>query len=106
MTNWMPLRARTIGMALALAGLCFWQGALAQQERPPEPIASALEVNINEADAETIADVLDGVGLTKAQAIVEYREAHGPYRELRQLMEVKGIGEATLAKNSERIRFE
>ena len=64
------------------------------------------QVNINEADAETIADVLVGVGTSRATAIVVYRDLHGRFSNLEQLMEVKGIGEATVLDNSEKIRFE
>lgn len=57
------------------------------------------KVNINTADAETIAASLKGIGLKKAQAIVAYREQlGGSYSSLEQLLEVKGIGEKTLAK--------
>ena len=42
--------------------------------------AIAGPVNINTADAETLAAELIGVGLSRAQAIIEYREAVGPYR--------------------------
>jgi len=38
-----------------------------------------LSVNINSADAETIASVLMGVGVEKAKAIVAYREQHGRF---------------------------
>ncbi|WP_369410411.1 ComEA family DNA-binding protein [Neiella litorisoli] len=56
-------------------------------------------VNINHADAETIADRLSGIGLVKAQAIVDYRQQHGPFRSLEELTMVTGIGEALLDKN-------
>ncbi len=56
-------------------------------------------VNINQADAETIALVLKGVGEVKAKAIVDWREAHGPFQAIDELLEIKGIGEALLAKN-------
>ena len=35
-------------------------------------------VNINTADAETISAELNGIGLSKAKAIIEYRKKHGP----------------------------
>lgn len=60
-------------------------------------------VNINQADAATIAAVLDGVGENKAKAIVEYREQHGDFTSLEELSEVKGIGQSTLNKNQDRI---
>lgn len=57
------------------------------------------EVDINTADAETIAAELNGVGLSKAKAIVEYRTKHGPFRSVDDLSLVKGIGERTVDKN-------
>ena len=60
-------------------------------------------VNINTADAPALAAGLTGVGLTKAQAIVEYREANGPFKSADQLAAVKGIGLATVEKNRDRI---
>jgi len=62
-------------------------------------IALAGPVNVNTADAETIAAELKGVGLTKAKAIVEYRSKHGPFRSADDLSLVKGIGERTVEIN-------
>lgn len=56
-------------------------------------------VDINTADAETIATELKGVGPSKAKAIVEYREKHGPFRSPDDLSLVKGIGERTVELN-------
>jgi competence protein ComEA len=56
-------------------------------------------VNINTADAETISAELQGVGLSRAQAIVEYRKANGPFKSADDLIAVKGIGERTLEMN-------
>jgi competence protein ComEA len=61
---------------------------------------TATSVNINTASAEVLATVLNGVGEKRAQAIVEYREAHGPFADKKDLLKVKGIGDAVLAKNS------
>ena len=65
--------------------------------------ASALAgpVNVNTADAETLSAELSGVGLAKAQAIVEYREQHGPFRSAEDLLNVTGIGARTLEMNRE-----
>jgi competence protein ComEA len=52
-----------------------------------------------------MAEVLDGIGLSRAQAIVEHREAFGEFSELDDLLDVKGIGEKILTANAERIRF-
>ena len=56
-------------------------------------------VNINTADAETIAEELNGIGLAKAKAIVEYRDKYGPFKTADELSLVKGIGERTVDRN-------
>ena len=68
--------------------------------------ALAGPVNINTADAATISAELKGVGLTKAQAIVEYREVHGPFESYEDLTLVKGIGARTVEINRANILFE
>jgi competence protein ComEA len=67
------------------------------------PAFAATPVNINTADAETIAKALDGIGLSKAKAIVAYREEHGPFKSADDLTQVKGIGQATLERNHDAI---
>ena len=69
-------------------------------------LAFAGEININTADATTIAQELDGVGEARAKAIVEYRDAHGRFNSLDDLLAVKGIGKAILEKNSANIKFD
>ena len=63
--------------------------------------AVAGPVNVNIADAETISAELQGVGITKAIAIVEYRKANGPFKSPDDLALVKGIGERTVELNRE-----
>ena len=60
-------------------------------------------VNINLASAEAIAEALSGVGLAKANRIVEYREAYGPFEHVDELAAVRGIGQATVEKNRDAI---
>lgn len=60
-------------------------------------------VDINHADAKTIAVTLKGIGLKKAQAIVAYREKRGDFKSVEQLAEVKGIGPKMLEQNKGRI---
>ncbi|MGB5257447.1 MAG: helix-hairpin-helix domain-containing protein [Woeseiaceae bacterium] len=67
-------------------------------------IAAAGPVDINTADAETIAAELKGVGLAKARAIVEYRKKHGPFKHPGELSLVKGIGERTVELNGNDIQ--
>ena len=66
----------------------------------------AVQVNINSADAETLSSELSGVGQSKAEAIVTYREQHGPYKNIEDLVNVKGIGTATIDKNKSKITLE
>lgn len=61
------------------------------------------KVNINTADAATLAAGLTGVGMAKAEAIVAYRDQNGPFRSADQLVEVRGIGLATVEKNRDKI---
>lgn len=67
--------------------------------------AEPAAININTADVATLA-VLTGVGQSKAEAIVAYREANGPFSTPQDLAKVKGIGERTVAKNSARLTVE
>lgn len=70
------------------------------------PLAAlAGPVDINTADAASIARELQGVGLSKAQAIVAYREQHGAFKRLEDLRKVKGIGARTLELNRANIRI-
>ncbi|HJP99886.1 MAG TPA: helix-hairpin-helix domain-containing protein [Rhodanobacteraceae bacterium] len=69
------------------------------------PAFAATPVNVNKADAQTIASSLDGVGLAKAQAIVAYRKAHGAFKNVDDVGNVKGIGTKTLARNRDAIRL-
>lgn len=60
-------------------------------------------VDINQASAEEIAAALNGVGLSKAEEIVRYREANGAFKHVDELVNVKGIGMRTVDKNRDRI---
>lgn len=63
-------------------------------------------VNINTASAEEISEALKGVGQSKAEAIVAYREAHGAFRHIDELVNVKGIGLRTVDLNRTNILLE
>ncbi len=63
------------------------------------------KLNINTASASEIQKALIGIGAKKAEAIVQYREKHGNFTVAEQLLEVQGIGKATLEKNRDRIVF-
>ncbi len=59
-------------------------------------------LSINRASAEEL-DTLPGIGPSLAQAILEYREEHGGFSTLEELMEVPGIGEKIFAELKDQI---
>lgn len=73
-----------------------------ETEAPP----AVTQVNINTADATTLAQQLKGVGASRAEEIIRYREAYGPFASVEELSEVKGIGPATLERNRALITLE
>ena len=77
-----------LGVALALASRVVFAGA----------------VNINTADAKTLARELVGVGQAKAEAIVKYRAEKGPFKDPEELKKVEGIGAATFEHNKASIK--
>ena len=66
----------------------------------------AAQVNINTADADTLSNEMSGIGQSKAEAIVAYRDQHGPYKQLEDLVNVKGIGLSTIEKNKSKMILE
>ena len=62
-------------------------------------IAMAAPVNINTASADQIAEALNGIGLSKAQAIVDYRESYGLFTSADEIVFVRGIGDSTFENN-------
>lgn len=66
------------------------QQAQAVQSAPRAPAASG-KININTASLGEL-DTLTGIGPKTGQAIIDYREANGPFRRAEDLMNVKGIG--------------
>jgi competence protein ComEA len=63
------------------------------------PAWAGQPVNVNSASAEEIAENLKGIGLSKAQKIIEYREANGAFAHADELVNVKGIGIRTVDRN-------
>ncbi|MGD9387604.1 MAG: ComEA family DNA-binding protein [Gammaproteobacteria bacterium] len=79
--------ARNLLAVLALLPMLAWGGT----------------IDINTADAETLARELKGIGPARAEAIIAWRETNGPFRSADDLMLVKGIGERVLDDNRELI---
>lgn len=78
----------------------------------PIPIAvksvsvQPIKTNLNTADVPTLQRELNGIGQAKAQAIVAYREANGPFQSVDELLEIKGIGNALMERNRDRLTLE
>ncbi len=88
-------------LLLALAGAAALAGM-------PQALAQTTPrvVNINTADAATLARELVGVGDSRAAAIVAYRNQNGPFRSVEELTLVKGIGPRVIEQNRAILRAE
>ncbi|MCC5871901.1 MAG: ComEA family DNA-binding protein [Gammaproteobacteria bacterium] len=95
------MQVRQLLSTLSLALLLSLGGIAVADDMAPEPT-----VNINQADAETLARVLHGVGQARAEAIVRYRESNGGFMTVEELANVSGIGLATVDRNQARIRIQ
>jgi competence protein ComEA len=85
----------TKGMGAALvAAVLLAQGAIAGP------------VNVNTADAKTLARELQGVGMAKAEAIVSHREKNGPFKSADDLAKVKGLGKKLIEQNRANLKFD
>lgn len=80
-----------VALMLGLAPL----GAMAQEVEP---------INVNTAGAELLAE-LPGIGPSKAAAIIEDREANGPYASAEDLTRISGIGDGTVANLEDQVTF-
>jgi len=87
------LRAFVLALPLALAAVPFAASALSGV------------VNVNTASAEELS-LLPGVGPSRARAIIELRQQRGALKRVEDLLEVKGIGESSLAKLKPYLAFE
>lgn len=68
--------------------------APAEGERPDSLLPDEV-IDLNAADTYDL-DRLPGIGPAKAEAILAYREEHGPFQSVDDLLSVSGIGEVTL----------
>ena len=100
-----PLAGALLGVAATLAVPYAMAAESPEDVRSPVEQAQAASVNINTASVEELAQNLTGVGGSKAEAIVRYREQFGPFESVEELAEVTGIGSSTVERNRGRIRL-
>lgn len=67
--------------------------------------AHAGPVNINTADAKTLAKELKGVGPAKADAIVKDRAQKGPFKTEKEITRVEGVGDSIYEQNKDNIKI-
>lgn len=98
-----------LALTLAFLGVLFWASGREHADAPMDDYSVAVErsvpmeeivpekqpIDINTATAEELQELM-GIGPVLAQAIVDYRAEHGPFRSIDELLEVSGIGETKL----------
>ena len=97
-----PHRRRTLTLlalfsALLTVCLVAPPGLHAQESKTSKSAAPAQPVDLNRAAAEQLTAV-PGIGKALAQRIVDFREQHGPFKKVEDLMKVRGIGEKSFEK--------
>ncbi|MFM7706860.1 MAG: ComEA family DNA-binding protein, partial [Gammaproteobacteria bacterium] len=90
-------------LPLALLSLLIWVGS--SVPAVAQALPSGAGVDLNTADAATLARELQGIGESRARAIVEHRRRHGPFRSVDELALVRGIGPNTVERNRSRLRI-
>lgn len=68
-------------------------------------VANAAPVNINTADAKTLAKELKGIGPAKAEAIVKDRTAKGEFKSAQDITRVEGVGKSIYDQNKDNIKL-
>jgi competence protein ComEA len=71
----------------------------------PVFLMAADKINLNTATLEELM-TLERIGPKYAQRIIDYRETHGPFDKIEDLMKVKGIGPKTFEANKDRLTVE
>ncbi|MGP4118830.1 ComEA family DNA-binding protein [Psychrobacter aquimaris] len=78
---------------------------LLAQESAKTQVRDQATININRASEGELVS-LNGIGSSKAQAIILYREMFGDFKTVDELAKVKGIGVKTVEKNRGRLRVQ
>ena len=90
-------------LACSFSAMADQSSAEIQKTKPDTHEGIQITVNINTASAEEISTLLKGIGLKKAERIVEFRTENGNFKAIEDLQKVKGIGAVIVNKNRERI---
>lgn len=75
-----------------------------QAEQKKLVVSTTVKTNLNVASSKAIADAFKGIGPKRAQAIVDYRLSHGPFKSIEDLHLVKGISKYFVNKYIEQLK--
>lgn len=119
MKKWLAKGFSVAALTILTGGMPVWAqpsetGAM-EPKAPAAPTAApaapetgapaAAKVNINTADEAALASV-KGIGKSKAESIIAYREKNGAFKSVDDLTKVKGIKEKSLAKFKDQLTVE
>lgn len=82
--------------AFALAGSVIASHYASGHRFDPDAQSTVKRIDLNTADA-TLLQKIPGIGPVTAQKIIEYRDSHGPFTRYEDLLQIDGIGYATLS---------
>lgn len=105
-THWRQILLFTL--LVTLASMVFISTSVTAQSDRPEQLetlamSTELPIDINTASADQLAAALLGIGSAKAEDIVTYRNQHGAFSSVEELLNIKGIGRKTLERNRARL---
>ena len=92
---------KTLAKTLIISAL--YLSLPSQAEMTTEP--AQIQIDINQADLDELDKHLEGIGKTKAKKIIEYRELHGDFEAIEDLMKIKGIGHVLVERNRDKIKL-
>lgn len=90
--------------ALNLTVVAYASGASNESNASQTQVLMTVPVNLNTASVEQIVGKVKGLGKKKAEAIVAYRAAQGPFKSFEDLAPVKGLGESFVKKHLEALK--
>jgi competence protein ComEA len=71
---------------------------------PPNLSQESKTIHLNQADVDMLTQSFKGIGRKRAEAIVAYREANGPFKSIEDLALVKGIGKQFVSRNLQQLQ--
>ena len=99
--SYVTLSLLTVMLVVGFSGIVLADEKQSETGAMAEPMA-AQKIDVNTATAEELQQ-LKGIGEKKAEEIVKHRTANGPFKSVDDLANVKGIGEATVAKLKDQV---